>query len=465
MNTDLLGQALRDATEELRPRTGFTGSVLRGGRRRRARRQVAVVAGIAVATAIAGVATTAVWPAPSSEQSAAADPRMRQATRGDLAGDRRLLADVTSAWLDGIEVSYRAGSGLFDDLRGAPHVYWAGTTPAGAAAVVLQEAHLPSEAQRGERRVKSPQTLVGLVAIDPKDGRLKLVGDQFQGYDAAPPGAFRFGPGDRTVLVVDVGEPLYYSDAARTAPDGTSVREWRRLPVVEGVAVVRAAGADPADARVAAGDRAPAPHADPGDLLRLVPASEYLSWGERRSQTGGALRGGGFEYYVHEPHTLPWKDAGVLRIGTNPRVPRFPSEFEQVLEDAKAIDVGLRYSGSGGWVVAARLPDGRTAWVGELQQERDASRLFALVMRPDGSVGTVVPGDTVRPEDAIPVRMRMPDGQGWVVAAYGAELSYRTAPDGRWRAAGRDAALLPDGAVAVRVDRDGRAPAEADLPR
>ncbi|MFC8618156.1 hypothetical protein ACFT9M_17305 [Micromonospora purpureochromogenes] len=48
------------------------------------------------------------------------------------------------------------------------------------------------------------------------------------------------------------------------------------------------------------------------------------------------------------------------------------------------------------------------------------------------------------------MRLRLPDEQGILVAAEGATFSYRVGT-GKWRDAGRDAALLPADATEVRV--------------
>ncbi|WP_112668663.1 hypothetical protein [Micromonospora saelicesensis] len=50
----------------------------------------------------------------------------------------------------------------------------------------------------------------------------------------------------------------------------------------------------------------------------------------------------------------------------------------------------------------------------------------------------------------LPVRLRLPDDQGVLVAAEGSALSYRVG-DGQWQDAGRNAALLPAAATDVRV--------------
>ncbi|WP_162788463.1 hypothetical protein [Amycolatopsis albispora] len=58
------------------------------------------------------------------------------------------------------------------------------------------------------------------------------------------------------------------------------------------------------------------------------------------------------------------------------------------------------------------------------------------------------------PAAALPVRLRLPDGQGWVVAAKGARLDYRTgeAREGDFA----DAALIPDAATQVQIRHPGR---------
>lgn len=59
----------------------------------------------------------------------------------------------------------------------------------------------------------------------------------------------------------------------------------------------------------------------------------------------------------------------------------------------------------------------------------------------------------------------MPDAQGWVVAAYGSHLRYRTSTSGAWLDGGDNAALLPDAAAEVQVNRPGKAPAVVTLRR
>jgi hypothetical protein len=62
----------------------------------------------------------------------------------------------------------------------------------------------------------------------------------------------------------------------------------------------------------------------------------------------------------------------------------------------------------------------------------------------------------------LPVAIRLPDAQGWVIAQKDADLSY-CAGDGDWTAIGHNAALLPD-ATTVHVVRNGQ-PHEVPLTR
>jgi hypothetical protein len=64
----------------------------------------------------------------------------------------------------------------------------------------------------------------------------------------------------------------------------------------------------------------------------------------------------------------------------------------------------------------------------------------------------VVASVRVQSGAALPVRLRLPDGHGVLVAAEGARLRYREA-GGTWLPAGQHAALLPARAAEVEVDR------------
>lgn len=448
MQNDVLGRAMREATAELNPPPDFTSRVVHGGRRRQIRRRVGLAAGLAVLAVLAGVPATMVRPAPTDDTGA--DPRLEQPTQGDLAGNRQFLDTAIRAWRAGTAVSHNANRGLFDDLRGDPHVYWAGTTPAGPAAVVLQRTYLHPHGDLTQANFNQMQTLVGLVATDPRDGALKLVADQYHPDGMPEPGYFQFGPGDRTILVIDRGQPLYFSPAPVIRPDGTLVRTWTEMSIVDGVAMTQLPeGAQPADARVLVRDRPPAPGDKSEDgLLPLDPASGYLEAVDKLRQGGNVV----FQRPRQE-HRLQWTQPdGPVLVGRSPQTPPdWRDVFHRELEKYGMLDIGVGAIGYGLWSVIAGLPDGRTAVVSEVQQGQHPSRLYAVLLDSTGKVQAVRAGSVVDPEAKLPVALRLPDAQGWVVAAYGSQLRYRTSSGGPWQDGGDNAALLPDAATEVQV--------------
>lgn len=101
----------------------------------------------------------------------------------------------------------------------------------------------------------------------------------------------------------------------------------------------------------------------------------------------------------------------------------------------------------------AATPDGRRLLVQTVQYDDDPARVVVLLARGDAPFHAAASGflDWTAP---LPVRLRLPDGQGVLVAAEGAKLSYRVGA-GRWHDAGRGAALLPADTTEVRVTPAG----------
>lgn len=77
--------------------------------------------------------------------------------------------------------------------------------------------------------------------------------------------------------------------------------------------------------------------------------------------------------------------------------------------------------------------------------------MIGMVSPSVGLAPQIVDAGPVDRNAVLPVRFRIPDGGGWVVAHRGTNLSYRTTPDGRWQDTGDDAAWLPDNATQVKV--------------
>ena len=453
MDTADLTRALHDATAELTPRPGFTGAVVRGGRRRQTRRRLTIATGLTAVTALAGASTYAIWlnPNPGNEIQAG-DPRLSQPTRGDLAADHDFVNSAARTWRDGLAGSWDASRGVFDDLRGAPHVFWAGNTPAGPAAIVMQRAYFHPHADLSPSDGNRLATVSGLVAKDPADGKLKLVATNYNSVKDRDSGVYLFGPGDRTLLIVDFGTPLYLSAAAEEASDGRITRTWQQMPITDGVAIKQLPeGVDPSAARIAAQDNPPAPtDKDLPTLLSPAKASDFLRLANR---TGDITINEG------EQITLPlWRgeDKDVTKtVGKPAHVSAPIGIFQESLEKAGMLDFRGGGIVNGQWTVTAGLPDGRTAIISERVLENQTSNtLFAVILDASGAVQRILPGPKVDPA-TLPLTFHLPDGQGWLAIDYGATLQYRTTPTAPWQTAGRDAALLPDNAVDVQATKNG----------
>jgi hypothetical protein len=455
MEANRLAAAWREATDELQLPADFVDRVVRGGRRRAVHRRGRIVAGVAaVAAMVAGVAL--VGTARGGPTVTPTDPRLEEPTHGDLANDRAFIDRAVRAWQDGIKVSYNADRGIFDDPGTDPHVYWAGTTPAGPAAVVLQRFYLHEHDNLSPTDANQMQTLVGLVAS--AGNRLALVGDQYRADGFPEPGYFQFGPGDRTVLVLRRDVPVYLSTRPDLDEDGRATRAWQRLEVTDGVAVAQVPAEDDPDAvRLVARATPPDPGLKTWDgLLRLERASTYL-------KIADDIRAGRTPEFRQQDNRLQWLEYGPpVRIGENPPAMDHPgTAFSDALYEWGTVDFGAGTTGFGLWTVVVGLADGNVALVSEVQVDTRPSRVYAVVTNRAGNVLAVRPGNVVDLTTALPVVVHLPEGQGWVVASYGKQLAYRTA-GGDWTPAGAHAALLPDAAAEVRVT--GPTGAITDVP-
>jgi hypothetical protein len=460
MESAELARVLREATEDLAPRPGFTTDVVRGSRRRQHRNRMVVATGAAAVTAVAATSTYVLWPEAQQQPgtaetlgTAAAQPQ-----KADVITDEQFKADAIKAFQAGIAKSWNADRGIFEDRRGDIKVTWAGNTPAGPAAVVTQQAFIHPHENVSEAEFNTEQTLVGLVAKDPADGVLKLVYDDYTQVDNPFAGQFRFGPEDRTILVVDRGIPLWWSPASTVDNDGKITRTWESLPITNGVAVLQAQG-DTSAVRVLARQTKPAPDdKDPVGLVNLSPSSEYLKFAK------SGVRPSEMSTYGGNDQRLPWRgdDVKIMRVGKDVtgHSDDIEMDYYKALGKAGVVDIGNSTLGYGTWLVVAGLNDGRSALVSELQQENNPSRIFTAIFKADGSLERVIAGDKSDKAATLPVKVHLPNGQGWVVADAGATLKYRT--NGDWQDAGKNSALLPEGASQVQVAKTG-APATVNL--
>lgn len=438
MDTERVNRAMWDATDRLRVAPDFTDRVVRGGRRRVRRARARGIA-LAVAIVMAGGGATVAWHDAASETVTVAS-HLFQPTSGDLAEDSGVISRAVQAWREGLRDT-ESGDAMVAALRGEPHVYWAGTTPAGPAAVVAQAG------AGGDEGLMS-----GLVATDPVSKRFLLVGEESAAHGVS--WVYAFGPEDRTLLAVDTGVPLFVSMAPVAGDDGKLTRDWRRMSTGDGVALAEVpVRGDPDNVRVLARQALPAP--DERDATGLRPvrrASDYVQRLEAKNdgRTVTVVPGSG----------LPWEDRsadGPTRAGRPTQVSDGAGILLQAAGEAGYLDPLPGISGAGRWEVVAGLPDGRTALLSEVYQDPGPAFVFAVVLDATGAVDAVIPGGSADRDAPVPVRVRLPDGQGWIVAAYGSALSYRTSGGGAWVEAGSDAALLPDTATEVRAVATGGA--------
>jgi hypothetical protein len=436
VNTTELSAHLRDATDGLATRPDFADAVLRGGRRRRARRRLTVAASVLAVAAVAATATVVTQreddPAP------VADARLTMPTKGDLAGDQAFLDETREVWQRDLPIAPEARDRYYDDLRGDPHVYWAGNTPAGRAAVVLQQVYVHPNNQVPEDGLRTAE---GLVAVDPDDGQLKLVTTRMIGWDE--PGVadyYKFGPDDRTVLIVDNGKPLHY--AFEYTDKGTAEFRkikvsWRQAKPDGGVAIVSVPSAENSRAIIAYEGNSP---------------PELISWYDNSLVTTAASAYLGLRLtdpaYRMRTDLLPWGEV-VWELGEPLGLP--PVVLDGMWGYFRYVPHVSDYA-VGRWTIAARLPDGRVLVLKESQTGDAKPRLVARMgTNPSAETLALIDGGTMDPGAVLPVRFRIPDGGGWIVADKGKELSYRTSPGAAWQKSGRDAALLPANATEVLV--------------
>jgi hypothetical protein len=464
MSTDdrtatLLRERFADATRHLTAPPGVVERAAGGGRRRLRRRRAAralVTTTVAVAVVVA-VSSLAVrnggldaprpegQPAPPPADWSGAPPAgadvlrwlYDRPPRGDLARDTAYVADVVAAWDGSHAASANAARGIFRDLRGEPRVVWAGRTPAGPAAVVVQRAVFHAHSEGGV--TPGAGTVVGYVGVA-GNGRPRLVADDYQDrrVNEPTPWAWFVDPGRDVVAVLDLGVPAAWTDGWRYHEDG--VRElggWTPLKFRHGIATFRIDGDKWWKARVS-----------------------WRPYGEAASMVYVARDGG----VAPTGTKLPWPAEGgpyeLFIQGLS------PTRLEDPLERfTAALNERQRGTERGGgypmWSATGRLPDGTEVVVSDIRLDDDPSHAYALLIGRDGTT-RVVHGGAVDPAATLPVAVHLPDGQGTVVVRDGARLAWRS-PSG-WVDFGGGAGLVPDGVTQVRVTTDSGPPAVVTLP-
>ncbi|WP_124816757.1 hypothetical protein [Micromonospora ureilytica] len=406
MNDSDVRGILHRATDDLVSPPGLLAEVRRGGRRRVVRRRAVLAA---VCAAVVAVPVAGVLDLPGN----AGDPQfasllLDEPTRGDLAADEGYLRQVRTAWQRGTEQAD-------DRPRGEPNVVWAGRTPAGPAAYVAQ------------RSVHGMTTgFVKPTADGPRVGTLTQVTDT--GTDGVEQ-AVLLGPQRDVLLVLDSGQPVEFSPQLRYAPDGKIERTFEPVAFRDGAAVL---SVPPQRTKLTiALSRTPV---EQRNAMLIEGTSEVLFPGNKDRPAPPLIR-----------YTLP----GAEQVwGMDPAAKEVIAPTEAL---AGYLDTAGAHTHDGSprlWVYGA-TPDGRRLLLETVQYDDEPSHVIALL------AGKYLPFEAVASTTAdwsapLPVRLRLPDNQGVLVAAEGSALSYRVG-DGQWQDAGRNAALLPATATDVRV--------------
>ncbi|PZG15864.1 hypothetical protein C1I95_18745 [Micromonospora craterilacus] len=423
-----LRDVLHRATEHLSGPPGLLDEVRRGGRRRLARRRVVLAA---VFAAVVAVPLGAAFQLSSGGRTnEVASPLLDGPTRGDLAGDEAYLRQVREAW----QRHLRRGEET--RLRGEPHIVWAGSTPAGPAAYLAQETETnPVVSSAGPDRVVAVAAFVEPTADGPRIKTVEMVTEA--GPDSNSQATF-LGPRRDVLLVLDTGRPVEFSPEMRYAPDGKIDRTYQRVTFEDGAAVL---SVPPQQTKItvalsttpvsqenvvhidgaqkvlfADGDSPP----EPQRLSRTLPGAEEAWGGDPSDPDYGTDRPG------HE-------------VGAGP-------EALAAYIDPAGVHT---HDGSPRLSIYGATPDGRRLLLETLQYDDDPARVIALLARDNAPFQAVASAfaDWGTP---LPIRLRLPDNQGVLVAAEGAALSYRSGA-GPWHDAGRNAALVPASTTEVRV--------------
>ncbi len=148
-------------------------------------------------------------------------------------------------------------------------------------------------------------------------------------------------------------------------------------------------------------------------------------------------------------------DEARLHIAGTTRTTAYPYDtFTEYVADEAHGPAGSM--GPAQWFATGVLDDGTEVVVGgEMLGVVEPTQIYAVVQGKHGT--QVMHAGRAERTAPLPVRVELPDQQGWVVAAYGAKLRYRGADGSEWSRAVEDAALLPPTATEVEVTGpDGR---------
>ena len=406
--------ALERATNELSTPPDLLDRVRTGGRRRVVRRRTLLGAGLA--TVAAGSTAGFLVSGRGAAETPVASPLLDGATRGALRGDRRFLERVRAVWRDHLDGA---------DVRGAPHIVWAGPAPG--------QGRVAAVAQRVPQRVASPigQISYGLFGfIEESPDGLQAISLEEMLTQAVNGMAVLLGREHTTLMVLDDGRGMRFSPEPEYESDGTVRRTFRLLEfrTHDGVAF-EATKARPGLIQVAV--RADVPDSQDDRSVGLANYSRLIEQAGRGAphETDRAVR------------SLAGADPALAERGAWDLAarPDFTDRY------------GYRITPPADtWYIRGATADRRRFVVQTLTGTDDRIRLLLSLGSPD-PVLVGFPG----PAAPLPVQVRLPDDQGVVVAVRPGRLRYRVG-QGTWLPVAGDAALLPAAASEVEVTRPGR---------
>lgn len=436
---DELSALLRRQTAHLVSGPDVLGEARARGRRRlRRRRSLAAMATLAVVAGGVGAVSFLSGPTLDRTQTFAGldsfGPFVDHPTSGDLAKDQSYLGSVLEAWDRSHASSVNHDRGIFDDLRGQAHVVWAGTTPAGRAALVEQKAFLH---KHGNIQIDSEgvTTLLGFVGVN-SDGALNVVGDAYPAPGVNPTTAW-FVDANHTVLAaLPENQSIGYATGWTYRTDGKAVLGYTPMKAQDGIGLATGlTGGSHSKIYVSL-----LPNRSPSDQRDVV--NNYFD-----SRSPSVER------------RLPWH--GTQQHPFSPLLNLDDTHAcgsETTRADIDALDTawmgkianpnsGASSMGTSEWHACGTLPDGRRIVLGEQQLDSDASRLLALIGNK-----TIVDLGEIDPHAPLPVAAKVPGG--WAVAAYGDQLRGRIGT-GPWTTSRTDAALLAPSTTQVEITRNG----------
>ncbi|MEV4265057.1 hypothetical protein [Kribbella sp. NPDC049584] len=415
-----------------------------GGARRLRRRRFLTAGAIALTTVVVGGAAVA---APtildhSAEPPVATRPGngdpyaflMNGPTQGDLAGDMTYLRQVLAVWRSSHGKSINHDRGIFNHLQGDAKVAWAGNTPGGRAAIVVENSDLRnhSDVQLYHEGVAA---LVGYV-VDGKDGKPTVIGDDYPVPGSSQQTAFVVGKdGTKALVVLQMpGKQIGLSLGRTYADDGSVKRTYTPLKFRDRVAIVKLpAGQKDEDLRI---------NRMPGNAFSYL---AVLNTGPTLTET---------------PDNRLWSDFAqegdglwAMSDGAN----KLRAKANEVFNDAigKVSDPNANSTAFSVWTGYGVTATGTAVYIGEQALDNDPTHVYA-VLKPKTGKPRIVHGGVPDAAATLPVAIKLPDNQGWAVARKDAQLSYRY-DGGAWSAARSNALLVPAGMHAeVKVEAGGK---------